>query len=342
MPVGSSRRKLLLDALLAALLPAAALRFPAGRPDVIHAYLHEGALLGALLGRALHAPLVFDYQGSLSEEMLDHRFLSAGSPLLPPLRRLEGWINRQPQAILASSAQATRQLVERFAVAPQRVHTLPDSVDPAAFRPRRELSADRLNALRQQLGLPVDRPILVYLGLLAPYQGTELLLQAMQRLAVGGRAPHCLVMGFPDVDHYRQLASRMGLARHVTFTGAISYEQAPLYLALGDAAVAPKLSATEGSGKLLPYMAAGLPIAAFDTPVHREYLGELGFYARLGDTGSLAGALERALSAALDEKARRGWLLRARVIEHYTWQHAAGEIEDRYRSLMEKGRESRL
>ncbi|MCB0251060.1 MAG: glycosyltransferase family 4 protein [Anaerolineae bacterium] len=334
MPVGSSRRKLLLDAWLAALLPVAARRFPAGRPDIIHAYLHEGALLGALVSRAWRVPLVFDYQGSLSEEMLDHRFLSASSPLLPSLRRLERWINRQPQAILASSAQATRQLIDGSKVSPQRVSTLPDNVDPAQFRPRAEWPAEQLAALRHRLDLPTGRPLLVYLGLLAPYQGTELLLQAMQRLARRDPAPHCLIMGFPDVDHYRKLAHEMGLDQHVTFTGAVSYEEAPLHLALGDVAVAPKVSATEGSGKLLPYMAAGLPIAAFDTPVHGEYLGDLGFYARLGDAKSLAGTLERALSASADEKARRGWLLRARVIERYTWQHAAQEIEDRYRSLM--------
>ena len=335
IPVGSSRRKLLLDGLLAALLPAATLRFPGGPSDVIHAYLHEGALLGALLGRALGAPLVFDYQGSLTEEMLDHRFLATESPLLPPLRRLERWINRQPQAILASSAQASRQLVERFAVAPQRVHTLPDSVDPAAFRPRRELPVERQDALRRQLSLPADRPILVYLGLLAPYQGTELLLQATQLLAARGRPLHCLVMGFPDVDHYQKLASEMGLASHVTFTGAVSYEEAPLYLALGDVAVAPKLSATEGSGKLLPYMAAALPIAAFDTPVHREYLGDLGYYAPPGDAAALAEAISRALAADPAETSRRGWVLRARVVKRYTWQHAASEIEERYRAVVE-------
>ena len=134
MPVGSSRRKLLLDVLLGALLPAAALRFPGGRPDVIHAYLHEGALLGTLLGRALRVPVVFDYQGSLTEEMLDHRFLRLNSPLVPVLRALERWIDRQPQAILASSVQATRQLVKGSAVLPSRVSTLSDSVDPAIFR----------------------------------------------------------------------------------------------------------------------------------------------------------------------------------------------------------------
>ncbi|MCB0238878.1 MAG: glycosyltransferase family 1 protein, partial [Anaerolineae bacterium] len=103
------------------------------------------------------------------------RFLSASSPLLPSLRRLERWINRQPQAILASSAQATRQLIDGSKVSPQRVSTLPDTVDPAQFRPRAEWPAEQLAALRHRLDLPTGRPLLVYLGLLAPYQGTELL-----------------------------------------------------------------------------------------------------------------------------------------------------------------------
>ncbi|MEI2692193.1 MAG: glycosyltransferase [Anaerolineae bacterium] len=152
-----------------------------------------------------------------------------------------------------------------------------------------------MQLLRQRLGLPAGRPVLVYLGLLAPYQGTDLLLQAMQRLMQRRPPPHLLLMGFPDVTRYRRLAEQLGLAGHVTFTGAVAYEEAPLHLALGDLAVAPKISATEGSGKLLPYMAAGLPVVAFDTPVHREYLGEWGSYAPAGDAAGLADAIGWAL-----------------------------------------------
>jgi glycosyltransferase involved in cell wall biosynthesis len=336
MPVGSSRRKLLLDALLVPTALHAALHFPGGRPDIIHAYLHEGALLGAALARLLHVPLVFDFQGSLTAEMLDHRFLQPGSPMLPLLQRLEGWIDHQPQAILASSQHAAK-LLGQAGVPAGNIHTLPDSVDPRAFRPREELPRRLLDQLRQRLALPADRPLLVYLGLLAPYQGIDLLLHAMQRLARRRPAPHLLLMGFPDVARYRALAKRLGLATTVTFTGAVAYEEAPLYLALGDVAVAPKISATEGSGKLLPYMAAGLPVVAFDTPVHREYLGELGIYAPAGDAAGLAAAIAWALEHPVAAH-RPVATLRACVVSRYTWDHAAQGIEHVYDQLLLGGR----
>lgn len=340
LPVGSSRRKLLLDALLAPTALASAWRFPAGRPHVIHAYLHEGALLGAGLARALRllhqtpaAPVVFDFQGSLVAEMLDHRFLSEHSLLLPAWRQLERWIDHQPQAILASSHHAASLLVQHFGVPAARVATLPDSVDPQAFRPRAELDPGQLAGMRRQLFLPPDRPIVAYLGLLAPYQGTDLLLQALAQLRHCQPRPFGLIMGFPDVELYRNRAQTLGLANHVTFSGAIPYEAAPLCVALGDVAVAPKLSATEGSGKLLTYMAAGLPIVAFDSPVHREYLENQGIYAPAGEASGLAAAIKQAL-ADPTRSAQLGQALRGRAITSFTWQHAAAQIEAVYAELL--------
>jgi len=70
--VGSSRHKLAFDAYLAAKALAEARRF---RPDIIHGHMHEGALIGGAPARLLGVPLVFDFQGSLSAEMVDHHFL---------------------------------------------------------------------------------------------------------------------------------------------------------------------------------------------------------------------------------------------------------------------------
>jgi glycosyltransferase involved in cell wall biosynthesis len=330
--VGSSRLKLALDAVLGPTVLAAALRL---RPHLIHAYLHEGALIGAVVGALWRCPLVFDFQGSLTGEMLDHRFIAANSPWLRPLCRLERWIDRRPAAVLASSVHATRLLQEEFGVPAQRIIPLPDGVDPGHFRPTATFDESALAGLRGRFAIPAGRRLIVYLGLLAPYQGTDLLLQTMAVLARQHTDAHLLLMGFPFVEHYRGLAAASGLADRVTFTGPVPYEEAPVHLALGQVAVAPKLSATEGSGKVVTYMAAALPVAAFDTPVHREYLGDLGAYAPVGDAAALAAALA-SLLADPDEAERRGRALRQRAMQSYTWDHAVAQIEAVYECVLRR------
>lgn len=333
MPVGSAWRKLVLDVMLVPLAWRAAHRF---RPDVIHAFLHEGALFGTFLSRFFRVPLVFDFQGSLVGEMLDHRFLSPNSPFLGSLRRLERWLDHQPSAILPSSHNAAHLLESVFGVPQERLHVLLDSVDVEAFRPRRMHDASVLSALRRRLNLPAERPLVVYLGLLAPYQGTDTLLRAIARLKERMATmpfPFFLLMGFPHVSHYRRMGQALGIAEDVLFTGAVSYDDAPAYLALGEVAVAPKQSETEGSGKLLPYMATGLPVVAADIPVQREYLGEEGVYFPAGDAAALAEALCRALMESHAWRQQTGERLRGRVSAYYTWAHAATQIETVYQKV---------
>ena len=278
--VGSSRHKVAFDALLG----LKTLELLARQPfDVIHAHLHEGALIGEVLGDLFHKPVVFDLQGSMTEEMIDHHFLRRDSLTYRLLRRLERQIDHRAPAILTSSAHARRLLLDQFDCHPEQVHALPDCVNTDVFCPAEAYDPQVLTALRAQLGIPPDRKLIVYLGLLAEYQGTGLLLQAIcQMVREEGAAVHLLLMGFPAVETYHQQAEQLGIGTHVTFTGRIPYQQAPIYLALGDVATAPKLSLTEGAGKLLNYMAVGLPVVAFDTPVAREYLGPDGLFATRG------------------------------------------------------------
>lgn len=327
--VGSSRHKIAFDVLLGLKTLELLMR---ERFDVIHAHLHEGALIGLVLGRLFGLPVVFDFQGSLTGEMVDHKFLSEKSRFFAPLLRLETWINRSAHAVLTSTANAQRLLLERFGCDPGRVQTLPDSVNADVFRPAETYPAGELAALRASLGIPADRRLIVYLGLLAEHQGTSHLLRALQLLVQRREDVHLLLMGFPGVPVYQRLAQELGVGDFVTFTGRIPYPEAPKYLALGDMAVAPKLSATEGAGKLLNYMAVGLPTVAFDTPVAREYLGQDGVLARRGDVASLADKLYQCLfemdgSSQQVELSRQ---LRQRAVRLFGWQLAGRQIEGVY------------
>jgi len=330
--VGSSRHKLYLDGALSwrSLRVALALR-----PDLIHAHLHEGALIGAVLKRMLRVPLVFDYQGSLTSEMIDHGFLTPTSPLYRPIAALEGQINRHADAVMTSTHNAAALLRRQQAVADQRLHTVIDSVNTARFRPPDNPTAwaAQRRQLLAQLGIPENRRIVVYLGLLAPYQGTNLLLEAAQRLLPRLPDLHFLVMGYPDPAGYRAYAASLGIGDRVTLPGRIFYKDAHSYLALGDVAVAPKMSLTEGSGKISNYMAMGLPVVTFDTPVSREILADAGMYAHLGSADDLADKLALVLQdPALASRLRSAG--RTRAVTEFSWERAAHQIETIYAQVL--------
>ncbi|MCS6880437.1 MAG: glycosyltransferase family 4 protein [Oscillochloridaceae bacterium] len=332
--VGSSRHKLYLDVGLAWRALRVALEV---RPDILHAHTHEAAAIALPLQRLLNRPLILDYQGSMTSEMLDHGFISARNPLFLPLTRLERMLNRRADAVTTSTRNAATLLRRDGSVAPERLHVIPDGVDTERFRPydgSPAWAAQRAE-LRAQLGIPEGRRIIVYIGLLAPYQGTNLLIETARILAARRPEVHFLIMGHPDPHSYRRYAESLGVAGHVTLPGRILYRDLHAYLALGEVAVAPKMSLTEGNGKIANYMAMGLPTVAFDTPVAREILADTGLYARRGDAEDLAARLELALDDG-DLAARLGAAARARAVAELSWESSIRALEAIYAEALER------
>jgi glycosyltransferase involved in cell wall biosynthesis len=323
--VGSSRHKIALDALLFLKSLSVALRW---KPDIVHGHIHEGALIGYPISRLLRVPLVFDLQGGMTSEMIDHGFLEPSGLFCRSLRWLEGIIDHVPQAIITSTQHAKDLLCGEFGCDDRQIHIIPDSVNGQFFQPSH--SPEDREQLKPGLGIPGGDKVVVYLGLLAEWQGIGLLLDGIAQLRGRLQDTRFLIMGFPNVEYYRTRARQLGIEDRVVFTGKIPYLEAPSYLALGDVAVSPKVSTTEGCGKLLNYMAMGLPTVSFDTPVSREYLGQWGAYAPKGDSIAFA----RAIVSLLNDKQRAlelGSALRTRALRHYSWEKAGSRLEEIYR-----------
>lgn len=326
--VGSSRHKLYLDIVLSWRVLRAAWQF---KPDIIHAHLHEGGLIGAILKRIIGKPLIFDYQGSMTAEMIDHHFLSGyDAPLYKPLYALETWINRQADIVLTSSENARTMLIDEFAHPAAQVRTIADGIDTTYFAPQLPNAS-----LREVLGIPAQRRIIVYLGLLAPYQGTNLLIEAIPQVIAAIPDVHFLIMGYPDPESYRNYAESLGVGEYVSLPGRIRYLDSHLYLGLGTIAVAPKMSRSEGSGKIPQYMALGLPVITFDSAVSRQYLGEHGIYARYGDRDDLA---QRIIDTLNDDalRERTSAANRAIALAHHSTQHIGPALEAVYATVCER------
>jgi glycosyltransferase involved in cell wall biosynthesis len=229
--------------------------------------------------------------------------------------------------VLTSSENARSMLIGEFAHPAAHVTTVADGIDTSYFAPQQPN-----DGIRALLGIPAGRRIVVYLGLLAPYQGTNMLIECIPQVIAAVPDAHFLIMGYPDPDSYRQYAESLGVGAYVTLPGRIRYLDSQLYLGLGVLAVAPKMSRSEGSGKIPQYMALGLPVITFDSAVSRQYLGESGIYARYADREDLA---QRIIDTLNDEGLRSAAATTNRLLalQHHSIAHIGPALEDVYATV---------
>ena len=329
--VGSSRHKAYLDVALTVTTLRRAITF---RPDIIHGHLHEGALIGGVAARLLRKPLILDYQGSLTEEMIDHQFVRTGGLSERFFRAVERGIERLPDTIVPSGAAATSWLRARYGEQ-RHIQPLADGVDTCRFDPDQRAAARR--STRERLGIPADATVIGYLGLLATYQGISSILEAAAMLRKSRPELWFVVAGYPAVERYAGMAARLGIADRVLFPGRIPYVDAPDLLSAFDVGLAPKQSTTENNGKLLNYLAMGLPCVATDTVTNRAILGDLGHLFPAGDAVGMADAICNALDETPEQRAKA----RQRAIGTFSWETRVLELEAIYADAQRRRRSRR-
>ena len=296
------------------------------RPHLIHGHLHEGIAIGAALRVGHRLPLVADLQGSLTAELVDHGSFARDGALAAVSRRVERWLVHRPDRIVTSSTHGVTLLTAQ-GVDPARVSVLSDGVDLDAFRPQPPDPA-----LASRFGLARKR-VVVFLGVLTAYQGVDLLLDVVPIVAQAQPDVHFLIIGYPNEERYRQLVRARGLDQVVSVPGRIPYAEAARWLCLGEVAVTLKRSLTEANGKLLNYMACGLPVVATETPVNRELLGDDGAYTPVDDAAATAVRILELL-ADRDRGRAVGAALRRRAEQLFAWPVLSARLADIYQETL--------
>lgn len=205
-------------------------------------------------------------------------------------------------ALVALWPAAANDFQSRFGVPSDRLRVIPNGVSAARFEPA---SPAYRSKCRSELGVPLDQPVILYLGALSPEKDVGVAVTAVAGLPAG----HLLVVGDgAERATLEEQATRTAPGR-VHFTGAVSDPSTALSAA--DVVVLP--SKTEG----VPAVAieaglCGLPVVATDVGGVSEVVrhGETGFLFRPGDAAGMTVLLHEAILQGGDLGPRaRAWCL---------------------------------
>ena len=220
-------------------------------------------------------------------------------------------------ARLVAISESGRRDIHRLCGAPlERI----DVVRPGVGDAYRPLPAERVEAFRQQQGLPAD--FILHVGTLQPRKNLLALLDALVRLDRPD-VPLVLVGGkgwFYDVVFERVAA--LGLTSRVRFAGYVDDADLPLWY--NAAAVVAFPSLYEGFGMpVVESLACGTPVVAADTSSLPEAGGDVALYFDPRDPDRLA----ECLAQALDDPSvgRRAQLEGPVHAARFSWSRAGEE-----------------
>ncbi|MCL5986649.1 MAG: glycosyltransferase family 4 protein [Actinobacteria bacterium] len=322
---GPSYHKIYIDCLLFFKALIRTVRF---KPDIIHGHLHEGALIGSIVGRLTRTPAIADMQGSLYRELIDHNFFKQNGMMSKIWKSVENVILKMPRFIISSSEFTSDYFHKEHSVPLEKIDTINDGTNTSLIRP---IKKDK--KLFADLGIPQDRKIGIYTGVLTRYQGIDLMLKTLAHLKKMGSKVFFLIVGFPKVEHYQKMADELDIADIVKFTGRISHFEMNRYLSVADFGVTAKLSKTEANIKVLDYMAAGLPVVLFDSKINKDLMGEYGIYCKYNDAMDMALKIDNLLKnqKLIEELGPR---VRNHVVSEFSWDKKVEKIENIYKKIL--------
>lgn len=310
--------------------------------DVLHGHLTLSTLGPWLTPEGQKSPKAYTFYGPWHAEMsleLGQKPLPIGARqvyrlyvrlLCLGLRRAQGWVlNHSDKVIVLSEYSRSQLSLITDGLESDRARLIPGGVDLRRFRP----AADR-GLVRERLGLPRDKTLLLTIRRLVPRMGLEALLQAFATLDPEANNLHLVIGGKGRLrTTLEQLTESLGISRYVTFAGFIPEGDLPGYYQAADLFMLPTQT-LEGFGLItLEALASGVPVVGTPVGSTVELLEALEprFLARGTDPQSLSEAILR----ALDLLGEPGWQQRCRnFASNYGWESIVDRYEQLYTDLV--------
>jgi len=254
------------------------------------------------------------------------------------VHHFEGALGHHADAVITVS-EAMREDLTAHGWNAAKVHAVWNGVDPERYRPD-AVAPERIAAVRGLYGIAPDEQMVLFVGRMTPVKGVHTLIEAMPEVVAHQPRAKLVVLGRGELEQpVRDRVRQLGLEENV----CLRYEFIPeddriAHYAASDLTVFP--STYEPFGIVtLEAMAMGKPsvVSARGVVGLREQIvpsgrGQTGIHVDGAAAGDIAWGL---LEALRDPEQLRQWGAngRQRVLDTFTWEHAARKTLDVYKRV---------
>lgn len=236
---------------------------------------------------------------------------------------IEKWIARKSTVTVVVSTPLKEYFRVKKNISTDQFMVLPNGVNTSKFNIKHKNTA-----LRQKLRIHSREKIVGFTGILRPWHGINILLEAILILKKTMRDVKLLLVGDgPELYAIHDMINKMKLKKNVIITGRVPHSNIPQYIDLFDVAVSPKTTFYASPMKIPEYMALKKCIIAPNTPNIRDLLDndKTGLLFTPEDPSSLSKLLEKALT---DTSFRKRIALNAHIkaMHSMSWNNIAERV----------------
>jgi glycosyltransferase involved in cell wall biosynthesis len=222
----------------------------------------------------------------------------------------------------------------RFGQPLQSIHLLPNG-PAASLRHLVNQATSRRQELRSRFGWSEHR-VVIYSGTVPLNSDLDIAVKAMSSIRAMNIDFRWVVIatgdGLPDL---KQSVQRAGLDDIIEYHGFMPHEQLVERLVAADIGVYPyrdtSINRAKCSGKVVDYMACGLPMVVSDVGMNALYVEHerSGYLTEPGNADAFGAALLQLMNQP-DASRQMGLAAQLRIWQNFSWDKRIGELEALY------------
>ena len=295
--------------------------------DVIHSHYWISGVLGDKLRSSwnVHHLITYHTIGAVKN-------LTCSTENVPELRLAsEKKLAKQCDRIIVPTQKDKEYLRQYYDAPCENIRIVPCGVNFERFKPQDKIFA------RRKLALPVDAPIILYVGRFAPIKGLDRLFESFRQMTHPPNAVLVMVGGDGERSfmwqHLTEKAKALHIQDRLIFAGRVDQKILPLYYSAADVLAVPSYYESFGLCAL-EALACGTSVVTTSVGAMEEIVKDnvTGYVATDSDPRHFSNLFEAVLA-----KQRQNGLSPSKIrssVSEFTWTRTASLLLDAYRSVL--------